>query len=180
LNDDLNTKLKKFNVASSCVEHVVIYNRCKDFDIDACNEHVSTILNLNNDVASLNAQLKTCKDNYEKLKFARDAYTIGRHPSIKDGLGFQKGTKNLTSQRLQSQQKRKGRLPWLVALKRTMPTFMTRELLVLLIMIGVIIMLFLMYVMMLHLVPMPCLHLALHMLMVGIYLGAIMLLLMRL
>jgi hypothetical protein len=54
-------------VASSCVEHVVICNRCKDFDIDACSEHVSTILNLNNDVASLNAQLKTCKDNYEKL-----------------------------------------------------------------------------------------------------------------
>jgi hypothetical protein len=40
-------------VASSSVEHVVICNRCKDFD--ACNEHASTILNLNNDVASLNA-----------------------------------------------------------------------------------------------------------------------------
>jgi hypothetical protein len=90
LNVDLNTKLEKFNVASSCVEHVVICNRCKDFNIDACNEHVSIIAKLNNDVASLNAQLKTYKDNYEKLKFARDAYTVGRHPSIKDGLGFQK------------------------------------------------------------------------------------------
>jgi DNA repair exonuclease SbcCD ATPase subunit len=88
LNDDLNTKLEGFNVTSSSVEHVVICNRCKDFNIDACNEHASTILKLNNDVASLNAQLKTCKDNYEKLKFSRDAYTIGRHPSIKDGLGF--------------------------------------------------------------------------------------------
>jgi hypothetical protein len=63
LNDDLNTNLEKVNVASTYVEHVVIYNRCKDFDIDACNEHASTILKLNNDVASLNAQLKTCKDN---------------------------------------------------------------------------------------------------------------------
>jgi hypothetical protein len=27
---------------------------------------------------------------FDKLKFARDAYTIGRHPSIKDGLGFRK------------------------------------------------------------------------------------------
>jgi hypothetical protein len=61
-----------------------------------------------------------------------------------------------------------------------MPIFMTRELLVLHTMIGVIIILFLMYVMMLHLVLMPCLHLALHMLMVEIGLGAIMLLLMRL
>jgi hypothetical protein len=66
LNVDLNVKLEKVNVASSCVEHVVICNSCKDFDVDACNEHVSTILNLNNDVASLNTQLKTCKDNYEK------------------------------------------------------------------------------------------------------------------
>jgi hypothetical protein len=62
-NADLNTKLEKVNMASSCVEHVVICNRCKDFDIDACNEHASTILKLNNDVASLNAQLKTCKDD---------------------------------------------------------------------------------------------------------------------
>jgi hypothetical protein len=65
----------------------------------------------------------------------------------------------------------------LVALKRTMPIFMIRELLVLLIMIGVIIMVFLLYVMMLLLILMPCLHLALHMLMVEIGLGTIMFLL---
>jgi hypothetical protein len=92
LNVDLNAKLEEANSASSSIEHVVICNRCKDFDIDACNDHASTIVKLNNDVASLNAQFKTCKDSYEKLKFARDAYTIGRHPSIKDGLGFQKET----------------------------------------------------------------------------------------
>jgi hypothetical protein len=38
-------------------------------------------------VASLNAQLKTSKNDFDKLKFARDAYTVGRHPSIKDGVG---------------------------------------------------------------------------------------------
>jgi hypothetical protein len=109
LNDDLNTKLEKINVASSSVEHVVICNRCKDFNIDTCNEHASTILKLNNDVASLNAQLETCKDNYEKLKFSRDAYTIGRHPFINDGLGFQKETKNLTSQKTSNLNKEKGK-----------------------------------------------------------------------
>jgi hypothetical protein len=107
LNDDLNAKLEKVNVAKSCVEHVVICNRCKDFDVDTCNEHVSTIAKLNNDVAGLNAQLKTCKESYEKLKFARDAYTVGRHPSIKDGLGFRKETKNLTSQRTSGLNKEK-------------------------------------------------------------------------
>jgi hypothetical protein len=41
----------------------------------------------------------------------RDAYTIGRHPSIKDGLGFQKGTKNLTSRWASNLIKEKGKAP---------------------------------------------------------------------
>jgi hypothetical protein len=44
LNADLNAKLEEVNFASSSVEHVVICNRCKDFNIDACNKHASTIL----------------------------------------------------------------------------------------------------------------------------------------
>jgi hypothetical protein len=83
----------------------------KIFDIDVCNVHASTILKLNNDVANLNAQLKTYKNDYEKIKFAKDAYTIGRHPSIKDRLGFQKGIKNLTSQWASNLIKEKGKAP---------------------------------------------------------------------
>jgi hypothetical protein len=70
LNDQLNAKLEKANATSSCVEHVVICNRCKDVSFD---ENAMTIAKLNNKVASLNAQLKTCKDDFDKLKFARDA-----------------------------------------------------------------------------------------------------------
>jgi hypothetical protein len=88
LNDDLNAKLEVVNKSSPCVEHVVICNRCKDFNIDACVEHLTSIAKLNDEVASLNAQLNTCKSDFDKLKFARDAYTVGRHLSIKDGLGF--------------------------------------------------------------------------------------------
>jgi hypothetical protein len=97
LNVELNAKLEEANATRSCVEHVVICNRCKDFDVNACDEHLISIAKLNDEVASLNAQLKTCKVDFDKLKFARDAYTIGRHPSIKDGLGFRKETNNLTS-----------------------------------------------------------------------------------
>jgi hypothetical protein len=50
------------NVTSSSMEHVSICNGCKDFDIDACNAHASMILKLNNDIARLNSQLKTCKN----------------------------------------------------------------------------------------------------------------------
>jgi hypothetical protein len=111
LNDELKVNLEEVNKTSSCVEHVVICNRCKDFDVDACDEHLASITKLNNEVASLNAQLKTCKGDFDKLKFARDAYTVGRHPSIKDGLGFRKETKNLTSQKTPVLNKEKGKAP---------------------------------------------------------------------
>jgi hypothetical protein len=39
------------------------------------------------------------------------SYTIGRHPSIKDGLGFRKETKNLTSQKAPVLNKEKGKAP---------------------------------------------------------------------
>jgi hypothetical protein len=68
LNDDLNAKLEEANKSSSCVQHVVICNRCKDLDVDACDKHLNCIAKLNNEVASLNAQLKTCKIDFDKLK----------------------------------------------------------------------------------------------------------------
>jgi hypothetical protein len=71
---------------------------------------------LNDEIANLNAQLKTCKNECDKIKFARDAYTIGRHPSIKDGVGFQKGTKNLTCQRASNLIKEKGKAPFVTPL----------------------------------------------------------------
>jgi hypothetical protein len=111
LNADLNARIENLSIASSSVKRVSICNRCKDFDIDACNAHASTILKFNKDVANLNAQLKTCKSENDKIKFARVAYTIGRLPSIKNGLGFQKGTKNLTSQRASNLIKEKGKAP---------------------------------------------------------------------
>jgi hypothetical protein len=111
VKDDLNAKLEEANKSSSCVEHVSICNRCKDFDVDACDDHLMSITKLNDEVASLNAQLKTCKINFDQLKFSRDAYTVGRHPSIKDGLGFRKETKNLTSQKAPILNKEKGKAP---------------------------------------------------------------------
>jgi hypothetical protein len=111
INDDLNAKLVVANKSSSCVEHVVICNRCKDFNVDACSEHLISITRLNDEVASLNAQLKTSKNDFDKLKFARDACTVGRHPSIKDGLGFRREAKNLTSQRAPISVKDKGKAP---------------------------------------------------------------------
>jgi hypothetical protein len=173
LNDELNAKLDEVNKSSSCIDHVVICNRCKDFDVDACDEHRVSITKLNNEVASLNAQLKTCKDDFDKLKFASDAYTVGRHPSIKDGLGFRRETKNLTSQRTSVLNKEKGKALWQVVLKGTMLLFMIGKLLVILIIIRIMFMLFIM-------IHMLCLPLALLWFKVEVGLGEIMLCLMLL
>jgi hypothetical protein len=53
--------------------------------------------------------LKFAKNEVEKVNFGRDAFTIGRHPFIKDGLGFQKGTKNTNSQKALNFTKEKGK-----------------------------------------------------------------------
>jgi hypothetical protein len=87
LNDELNAKLEEVNKASSCVEHVIICNRCKDFDVDVCNKHLISIAQLNNEMSSLNVQLKTCK------------------------VDFRKEAKNLTSQRTPVLNKEKGKAP---------------------------------------------------------------------
>jgi hypothetical protein len=127
------------------------------------------------------------KNEVEKVKFARDAFTISRHPSIKDGLGFQKGTKNTKSQRSSTLQRRRGRHLWLVACilfikRKTMLIciLMSRMLLLLLIMILVMIVLLFPSVMMVFLLL--ALFLLLLVILIGIELGAMlpMLFLMRL
>src|SRR5699024_6293381 len=111
VNNDLNAKLEVANKSNSCVEHVAICSRCKDFDINACSERLVSISKLNDELASLNAQLKTSKSDFDKLKFARDAYTIGRHPSIKDGLGYKREAKDLTSHKATISAKEIGKAP---------------------------------------------------------------------
>jgi hypothetical protein len=59
LNAELNAKLEEVSATRSCVEHVVICNRCKDFGVNTCNEHLISITKLTDEVASLSAQLKT-------------------------------------------------------------------------------------------------------------------------
>jgi hypothetical protein len=157
----LRKKLDECHVSSSSLEHVSISNSCKFFDIDACNDHVSTIVKLNDDIAKLNAQLKTCKDESDKIKFARDAYTIGRHPYIKDGLGFHKGAKDTKSHKAPISIRRRGKRLWLVVhilviIVRTMFIYMLMlRMFVVMLMMLMLIILFILRVMMLFLLIMP-------------------------
>jgi hypothetical protein len=158
------------------MEHVSICAKCKDHDFDACSNHASTIAKLNDEIVQLNVQLKTCKNEVEKLKFARDAFTIGRHPSIKDGLGFQKGTKDTKSHKALNFTKEKGKAPMASSShsfmkRRTMLIciLMLKMFLIILIMILVIIVLLFQSTMMVSLLLALCLlHLVV---LVGVELG---------
>jgi hypothetical protein len=61
-NDDFNVKIEKLNkchVSISSLEHVLICNRCKNIDVDAC---VANIANLNAKIAKVNVQVKISND----------------------------------------------------------------------------------------------------------------------
>jgi hypothetical protein len=49
------------------------------------------VADLNAKIEKLNAQVKHANDELEKVKFARGAYTSGRHTMIQDGVRFQRG-----------------------------------------------------------------------------------------
>jgi hypothetical protein len=90
LNDDLNAKLEEVSKISSCVEHVSICNICKDFDVDACDEHLFSITKLNGEVASLNAQLKTCKSDFDKLNLLGMPTLLVDTPQLSMDLVFER------------------------------------------------------------------------------------------
>jgi hypothetical protein len=89
INNDLNAKLEAVNKSSSCVEHVVICNRCKDFNVDACSEHLISITRLNDEVASLNAQLKTSKIDFDKINLQGMPTLLVDTPLLRMGLAFE-------------------------------------------------------------------------------------------
>jgi hypothetical protein len=67
--------------STSTVDHVSICMRCRDFNVDAINDHI----------AQLTAKINEHKIGNEKIKFARSMLYNGRRPGIKDGIDFQQG-----------------------------------------------------------------------------------------
>ena len=80
-------------VTVSLITATVVINIATEHDVTALAALAGTSFVVDGtwaEVASLNAQLKTSKSEFDKLKFARDAYTIGRHPSIRMGLALRR------------------------------------------------------------------------------------------
>jgi hypothetical protein len=82
-------ELKACHVPTSTVEHVTICTRCIDVDVDVVNDHLAIIKEQNDHITKLNAKISEHELENEKFKFARSMLYNGRHPGIKDGIGFQ-------------------------------------------------------------------------------------------
>jgi hypothetical protein len=93
-NDILHAKIVKLNTykpSTSSVEHVTIYTRCRDINVDAIHDHLALIKQQNDHIAQLSAKINEHGLENEKFKFARSMLYSGRHPGIKDDIGFQQG-----------------------------------------------------------------------------------------
>jgi hypothetical protein len=93
-NDILHAKvveLKSCKLSTSTVEHTSICNRCRDVDVNAIHDHMTLVKQQNDHIAKLDAKIAEHNLENEKFKFARSMLYSGRHPGIKDGIGFQQG-----------------------------------------------------------------------------------------
>jgi hypothetical protein len=96
-NDNLTAKIEELNVykpSTSTVEHVTICTRCRDVNVDVMNAHIAMIKKQNDHIAKLNDKITEHELENEKFKFARSMLYNGRHPGIKDGIGFQRGSQS--------------------------------------------------------------------------------------
>jgi hypothetical protein len=93
-NDILHAKIVELNTckpSTSTIEHVTIYTRCRDINVDAIHDHIAVIKQQNDHIAKLDAKIVEHELENEKFKFARSMLYSGRCPGIKDGIGFQQG-----------------------------------------------------------------------------------------
>jgi hypothetical protein len=94
-NAMLKSKIDELNVckpSTSTVEHISICTRCRDVNVDVINDHLALIKQQNDHIAQLTAKINEHEIENEKIKFARSMLYSGRHPGIKDGIGFQRGS----------------------------------------------------------------------------------------
>jgi 3D (Asp-Asp-Asp) domain-containing protein len=93
-NAILHAKIVELNdckPSTSTVDHVSIYTRCRDVNVDAIHDHLALIKQQNDHIATLTAKINEHDLENEKFKFARSMLYSGRRPGIKDGIGFQQG-----------------------------------------------------------------------------------------
>jgi hypothetical protein len=93
-NAILNAKIEELNTCkpfTSTTNHVTICTRCRNINVEAIDDHLAMVKKQNDHIAKLTAKIIEHELVNEKFKFARSMLYNGRHPDIKDGIGFQQG-----------------------------------------------------------------------------------------
>jgi hypothetical protein len=96
-NDNLNAKIEELSIckaSTSTLENVTICTICRDINVEAIDDHLAMIKQQNDHIATLNAKIAEHELENENFKFARSMLYNGRHPDIKDGIGFQQGSQS--------------------------------------------------------------------------------------
>jgi hypothetical protein len=91
----LHAKIEELNAckpSTSSVDHVTICTRCRYINVDDINDHLALIKQKNDHIAQLTSKINKHEIENEKFKFVRSMLYNGRHPGIKDGIGFQQGS----------------------------------------------------------------------------------------
>jgi hypothetical protein len=94
-NAILHAKIDELNdckPSTSIVDHVTIYSRCRDINVDAIHDHLVLIKEQNDHIAQLTAKINEHEIENENFKFAISMLYSGRRPGIKNGIGFQQGS----------------------------------------------------------------------------------------
>jgi hypothetical protein len=94
-NVSLIAKIEELNAckpSTSIIEHVTICTRCRDINVDTMNDRISMIKEQNDHIAKLNAKIAEHELENENFKIACSILYNGRHPGIKEGIGFQQGS----------------------------------------------------------------------------------------
>jgi chromosome segregation ATPase len=91
-NAILYVKIDELNAckpSTSTVSDVSICTRCRDVSVDDIHDHIAMIKQQNDHIEKLDAKIAEHELENQKFKFARSMLYSGRHPGIKDGIGFQ-------------------------------------------------------------------------------------------
>jgi hypothetical protein len=94
-NAILHAKIEELNVckpSTSNVDRVSICTRYRNINVEAINDHLALSKQQNDHIAQLTAKINEHEIENENFKFARSMLYNGRHPGIKDGIGFQQGS----------------------------------------------------------------------------------------
>jgi hypothetical protein len=67
------------NVSTSNVEHVTIYTRCRDVNIDVMNDHLVIIKEQNDHIVKLTTKIVEHELENKKFKFTRSMLYNERH-----------------------------------------------------------------------------------------------------